>query len=473
MWENFSASIDNSFFFVIDKIFDLQNYFLGVARQIGYVVLLIAILTSGLNYALTGTGLKENIIKIMKATVLFFIVIFCYPKIIGWISSQSFKMAEDSVYPSIKSYLDRTELKIEETRTRETIIYGSKARWVYDKVISDTGKKLFPSLSVTRNNPTMSYSAVLPSSAIKVVFFLAGECIRFADDKTDSILPEFSRILKGLICAFFLIFTGIFAIIEYCVCFLEFMLVSSVGVILFPLSLWEGSKFMAEKYIGAIIGFFIKLLFCTLSIFLMLYGFTSLYYIIYNGGFQGQADQITFIAFTALLFFFICKSAPMLAQSLLTGTPSLSAAGAIGAVAGAVGAAASVGGFALGAAKKVGGAAVGGAAKGGFALAGDLSEANAASGAVKSAGGSRFEQAGAWVNAMGRNASDRLSAGALNLTRSLLGGGRGSNPHGWREDFLNKTNANGENQTLGEYLDARRTEGAARGTGYLSGTPAP
>ncbi|GAB6391799.1 MAG: hypothetical protein MdMp014T_1172 [Treponematales bacterium] len=42
--------------------------------------------------------------------------------------------------------------------------------------------------------------------------------------------------------------------------------------------------------------------------------------------------------FTCLLFFYLCKSAPGLAQSLLTGTPSLSAAGAVGAVAGAAGA---------------------------------------------------------------------------------------------------------------------------------------
>jgi len=456
MWNNFTNTIDNSFFFVLDKIFDIQRYFIGVARQIGYVVLLIAILTTALNYALTGTGLKENIIKILKATLFFFIVVACYPKIISWISSYSFSLAENSVYKSVSSYFNEIVAKAEydyvARMTSEMNKAGSHSfsekTFEYikrDNEIKRDHEGLFSGLKNSKRG-TLS-----PAGALKVVFFLAGECFEYADEKEKEKaklinLPsgqDFARVLKGLVCAFFLIFTGVFAILEYCICFLELALVSSVGVILFPMSLWEGSKFLAEKFIGAIVGFFLKLLFCSIAIYLFLYGFISLFYTFHVDGFQGTVDQIVFIAFTSVMFYFLCKSAPMLAQSLLTGTPNLSGAGAIAAVAGAVGAAASVGSFALGTAKKTGRAVAGGA----VSMAGDIGEANAAAGVANSNG---YSAVGAWFRSMGSSAGDRL-------TRSLLGVGNN------RDDFS-------KYDKIGDYFSERKNDSASRASSiYYTG----
>jgi type IV secretory pathway TrbL component len=317
----------------------------------------------------------------------------------------------------------------------------------------------------------MDYTTVAPAAVIKVVLAIAGECIKYADDDKKKLIPEFSRILKGLICAFFAMLTGVFALLEYLVCFLEFMLVASVGVILFPLSLWEGSKFMAEKFVGAILGFFIKLLFCNIAIFLMLYGFVSLFYIISANGFTGGPDHIIFIIFTCLLFFFICKSIPGIAQSLLTGTPSLSAAGAIGAVGGMVAAAGATMHMAKNmgnAGKAIGGAVAGGTAKTAFAAHGLMSQASAAAGAVRSAGGGIADQAGAFGSSVLSTGRDAFSAGKLGLTRSLLGGGdSGTNPHSWR-DYFNKTvNSSGEQMSSNAYYNDRKSEGWNVGQEYL------
>ena len=330
-WEKISSQVNNAFFFVIDKIVALQEYFIGVALHIGSIVLLIAVLSAALNYALTGTGLKENIIKILKATVFFFIVIFAYPMIVGGITKLTFDMANNSIIPAVSSYFEGA------TNTQKFDYYflehsgGQKTviQRVVTEILKQDNSHLFNGLTesrktVTRKNPRheMQYTAVSPAAVFKIIFFLAYDCFSYADDKDKwSVLPEFSRILKGLICAFAIIFTGIFALIEYLVCFLEFMLVATVGVILFPFSLWDGSKFLAEKFIGAIVGFFIKLLFCTIAIFLLIYGFVSLFNYFSASGFTGAVDQIIFILFVCFLFYFICKSAPGVAQSLLTGAP--------------------------------------------------------------------------------------------------------------------------------------------------------
>jgi hypothetical protein len=490
-WELFGDGLNNAFFFVVDKIIDLQSYFILYAKGVGRVVFLIAICSAALNYALTGTGLKENLIKIFKATAFFLIVIQLYPNIIGYITKMTFEMADESIGSAVQTYFNETENKLEyiSTSSIEWTETGSGNHGYGKKVTKIEGmikealrddKRLFSDLAVYHLNPLMSYTAVAPANTLKILLLIAGDMINFADTKYN-FLPEFSRVLKGLICAGFVIATGCFALLEYLVCFLEFMLVTSVGVILFPLSIWEGSKFMAEKFIGAIVGFFIKMLFCNIAIFLMIYGFITLYYTSYgNNGFQGLVDQIIYVVFVCLLFFYICKSAPALAQSLLTGSPSLSGTGAISAAAGAVGGALAVGGFAKSAAGKIGSTVVGGSAKGLLAAAGSFSEAGAAKSSamddVRQAGGTvkQQRQAGnsAFRSSIAGDVGDSLSAAGLGLARRLLGdtsggqrgSGGGTNPHSWRQDFLNTQSKETDgSQTFNEHFDKRKTEGAGRG----------
>ena len=118
--------------------------------------------------------------------------------------------------------------------------------------------KLFDDLTLTRQHPRMGeYKSVAPANMFKAILLIASSFFDYADKRQSAgtIIPEFSRILKGLVCGGFVIATGCFAMLEYLVCFLEFMLVTSVGVILFPMSIWEGSKFLSEKFIGAVVGF--------------------------------------------------------------------------------------------------------------------------------------------------------------------------------------------------------------------------
>jgi len=493
-WENFGGSINSAFYFVLNKIIYLQNFFIEEAYGICRIVLLIALLSAGLNYALTGTGLKENLIKIMKATVFFLIVIAAYPRIIGWITSYSYNLAYQSVGGSVKKYFDgkieTLNIVVSESSSGKTN-YHPLTQQLYRETpnLSRLFSNMTRSYAVTVNKTKLSYTTVAPAAAINVMLLVAYDAFEFADGKkavkafgrTVANVPDFSRILKGLVCGFFLILTGVFALLEYLVCVLEFMLVASVGVILFPLSIWEGSKFLSEKFIGAIVGFFLKLLFCNIAIFLLLYGFISMFHSLEAQRFSGSPDQFAFIIFTCLLFFYICKSAPGIAQSLLTGTPSLSASGAISAVGGAVAAAATTAGIAqkaVGSAAKVGGAVVGGAARTVGGAVGSIAEANAAKTSamteVSNAGGTvkQIKQAGnmAFASSVMSDVGDSFKSAGLGLAHSLSGGkngsssgtGNGANPHSWRDDFNKNPSADGQ-QTIKEHLDKRRDEGANRG----------
>jgi len=475
--EKFGNVINNSFYFVVDKIFSIQGFFIDTAYDIGRVILLIALLSAGLNYALTGTGLKENLIKILKATLFFFIVTAAYPTIIGWITNTAYSLAEGSVGNDVEQYFNKKLVTMEKEilqNTGQESAYsgGSSAFGGTQTGYGTTGymytrntynviktlsmsfytnadpklKELFNSIKekrqVTIKKTMLKYTTFAPANVVKLLFMTADSAFDYSDNakKEHNLLPEFSVVLKGLICGFFLIFTGVFALVEYLVCFLEFALVASVGIMLLPMSIWEGSKFLSEKFIGAIVGFFMKLLFCNIAIFLLLYGFVGIFNIIGTQKFDGSPSQITFIVFSCLLFFVICKSAPGIAQSLLTGVPSLNAAGAIGAVAGAAGAIAATAGFVKSSGSNLaaaGGSLVGGAAK----TVNTLSEASAAFKAAGANGGNAVNQATAFMSSLGKNASQSLA-------RSIYGQQSGG-------------------KTMGEVNNERKLDGSITGVQHM------
>ena len=239
------------------------------------------------------------------------------------------------------------------------------------------------------------------------------------------------------------------------------MLVACVGVILLPLAIWDGSKFMAESYIKAMIGFFLKLLFCTLAILLLVYGYVSIFLVLFDNPFEGSIDQIAFVIFSSLLFLLICKAAPGMAQSLVTGSPSLNAAGAIQTAASAGAAALAVGGIAK--------AASGGSLKTGLAAGNILGKAGAAAGAVSEAGGTFKQQAGAFAKSLGTDAVGGAKAGALGLTRSLMGmDTNAENPHSAMDRFGKHKNADGTTMSYGQLNRESNLTGENRGKQYVN-----
>ena len=406
-------ALNDGFYFVTDKIVELQAFFLDFSQSVAYIVLFIAVCMAALNYALTGTGMKESVVKISKALIFYYIVIFAYPNIVSWMTSMTFSIGRDSSYASMTSYLSSAASDMKEHAMRKELddelgTYGDMALIEYDNFFSAIiNNRKFTS----GNGRTFSYATVAPSAAVGSILLIAGNCINFAD-KNSSWIPNFSAVIKGLLCAAAVIFTGFFAILEYLIAFIEFMFISSVGIILFPLSLWEGTKFMAEKYITAMIGFFIKLLFCTICIFLMLYGYLSLSKSFGLKPFTGDIVDIVKLLFSSLLFFYISKSAPGLAQSLLTGAPSLSATGAISTVVAAGAAVAGAASMGAGAAAAVGKGAV--AASGAVAKGAGIYDAATQGVGVESGA---FHRASVGMRAVG----SEIAHSAGDLTKSIVG----------------------------------------------------
>ena len=472
-------TLNTAFFFVTDLIIHIQRFFIAQAWNIGRFVLAISLSMAAVNYAVSGQGLKENLVKIAKALVFFVAIMGIYPRIVGFITEQTFRWAHDSVYVHVAQYLE--DARVEAAEDANSVPPNARRTFAQAVMRSERASedrdplRFFSMIIQRRESGSLTYTVVAPAAVLEIVLLVAGSCLDYARNAPRGAMgiPDFGAVIIGLLCGFAVMFVGIFAVIEYLMAFIEFMLVASVGIVFFPLSLWEGTKFLAEKLIGAIVGFFVKLLFCNICIFLLLFGYISLLRGFAARAFTGQPDEILIVLFISLLFFCICKGAPGLAQSLLTGTPSLSAAGAIGAAGSAIAAGAGV----LGMAGKAGGIAAGGAAKAAFAGAGALSQAAGAASAARTLGGGGKDQAMAFAHSMGSSAKMAVLAGGGNLARSLLGGAPGGagaaggesiNRYDQLQAHLGRRDAEGRRETIGEYLGSRHKDGIDAGENYMA-----
>jgi type IV secretory pathway TrbL component len=277
-------------------------------------------------------------------------------------------------------------------------------------------------------------------------------------------IPDF---ILTLLTALAVILCGILASLQYFICALEFTFITSVGVIMLPFMLWDGSKFLTEKLIGAITGFTLKMLFITIAMLLTFNGYLSLMV----RPFSGTLDQLIYTVFVSLFYMMICQSGPQLAVSLLTGTPQMSLMEGA-AAAGAYAAAGIAGG-------KAAGAAAHGAAAGGVRMAGAGVQAAGAASAVKELGGSGTTMAGAVMSSLGSSAARGMQSAAHSLGRSLYagnakgGGGNGGGPGGSgtnrfsQNTPLHEKTADGHSKTMKEYLTERYRQGQDRGLDYL------
>ena len=422
------------------------------------------------NYAITGTGLKENIIKFSKALLFYSIVMFVYPAIVGWLTNMSFNIGHDAMRPTMSAHIQGEQNQILSASD------GTFANMAIERDNRIFGPGLFVNRTFTSNGRTFDYSVVAPQAVLTAVMLVAGACMQSstanvrARDLLTNPGPALVTGLVGLLMALIVIIVGVMAVLEYLIAFIEFMFITSVGIILFPLMLFEGTRSYSDKFIAAVVGHFIKLLFCTIVIFFTLYGFLALARTFsVSGGFQGTVDQIFMVLSTCILLLFISKSAPALASALMSGSPSLSAGGMMRTVAG------TVAGVAAGASLAAGG--VGLAAKGAIQGTGALAQAGKAASAASagvsdvankgnmgntSAGGALTGMAAgarAFGGSLVSQAGSSIKSGASELTKSLFSGNKGGGGNNNPDSFSSKISGG-----IGQYYKNKLHEGDKSGS---------
>lgn len=423
--------LDHPFVNLLTQINTLFPYFKAQAKYLAGFLLMLNISLSAIKYGITHQGLKDDVVKTCTAFVLFTIIIGTYPNIITGLNTIAYKWAMNSTYTkTLAQTIDKTRNNSEFWAKK-----GDKAEDAYSDII----KKV----AVVEGGGQVGYKYVLdlylpgtgyisPASLMRVVILILDNILFKANNLARNrfgIVHDMSSYIMLLLTAFCVLLAGILGFGQYFVAAIEFQIIASVGIITLPGMLWNSTKFLTEKLVGAIFGFFIKMLFVSIAIMLMFNGLL----IMMTMEFSGAIDQLVYTVFTCFLYVSFCQSAPALAISLLTGTPQMSLM-ELGA------AAAAIAGGAYGA-KKVVGAGLSAGAKG-----------------TTSLGGGMLKTIGSSVQGAKNAArtSSESGAGTFRTTMAAIGGGTLAGAASAGHSML-KTAGAGLN-SMGKKLLGRKTE---------------
>jgi len=134
-------------------------------------------------------------------------------------------------------------------------------------------------------------------------------------------------ILGFVCCIFYLIAMGK-VIVEYFGSLIQFTFLRTVGLILIPLMIWEGSKTATEKLTSSLFNIALKLLISQIIFYLMLYTNVEILYVCYMWTLQGEigesvmrAENYANFIVMAIMIYWIAKGIPAICD-LLSGTQS-------------------------------------------------------------------------------------------------------------------------------------------------------
>jgi type IV secretion system protein TrbL len=474
--------LDAPFFTFLERFGQIQSYFTGITWDIARVVIILCLGFMFLKHAMTGEGLKENLTKFLLSFVIYTIVIANYPRMITGINDLIYSFSVESTYVSVgadveslQDYAEKVRMELEavaaaeaeEAARKQSMINATRPNEfirLFKKEKEAKGESFDIASFIEEELFEERTKYIRPNSMIKLIMLVCGEI--WSSSKRD--VTTLGQTLLDLLCMAAVILCGIFGSAQYFVGALEFSLVTAVGVIFIPFMLWDGTKFITEKFIGALLGFFLKMLFLTICVLFMYYGFLELTLRAYTGA----VEQVIYFIFSAVFYMMITQNGPKLAVTLLTGTPQMSIM-EVAQAAGAYGGAAYLGG-------KAAGAATGAAARGAFGITGAHERARGASDFAKSEGAGKKEQRAAYISSVRTSMKEGFAARASNAGRSLLAGGggrgggggggtggaRGYNRYSQLERF-NQPNEKGQNLTMKEHLGKQYNAGQEDGLNYM------
>lgn len=132
-----------------------------------------------------------------------------------------------------------------------------------------------------------------------------------------------SIIMLGL-TILFMIVIACAVLIQYVMGIIEYVIISSVAVILIPMMLFDGTKDMANKILPSLFAQAIKLTFVVLCMVWIIISFLQIGENLLRDTSGFSFIQFAYIVFQLILIFAISSNAPKLAQTLLTGQPQMS-----------------------------------------------------------------------------------------------------------------------------------------------------
>lgn len=214
-----------------------------------------------------------------------------------------------------------------------TFAYGNKIK---DKMTLDNTK------TIAGFNPQY----LSPGAIVKIGSLLA-ELLRHADDTRAFEGSKFGgfkifwydiiSFVVWLINMLVVEFTTVFLAIDYIMMILEYHIVTTISYIFLPLMLFDGTRQYAMKLVGTFMGFFVRILVFTVIFYFCLDTYLQMLLSQFTGLTDpGATQSFSYILLSSFICLILTHKVPQIAQTILSGSPSMGAGDAVQAMRGAL-----------------------------------------------------------------------------------------------------------------------------------------
>ena len=323
---------------------------------------------------------------------------------------------------------------------------------------------------------------IRPDGIMKYTMIIATPL--YAASFKGNLLTNAAQVLLCVIALLAMMICAAIVVLQYIMAMVEYQILVGVGILLVPFALFDKTRFITEKFVGAIFGHLMKIILIIVIIGVFSGSFVSLA----KMEFTGSLDQIVKYVFTMLLYAILASSVPAIATGILSGSPSLTGDTVLntartvlqgiqtaGVIAGAAkqftGSAMQTGyqglSRGIGALSEAAGAAAGareGALNG--ATRGEDGYFHKDEGAAGQAGRQAFAKSlagsvGSAIKSVGHTISHSLGAPSHAHSPSGLGGGK-SKPPAWQSNPHTQAHQLSKTPGLVSYAKSRAAKGAAK-----------
>ena len=134
----------------------------------------------------------------------------------------------------------------------------------------------------------------------------------------------FPQLIELIFCQLVLIVAIVFAMIQYVMTIIEYVIVVSIAAIFLPLMLFDGTKDIPKKFIPVMISFMVKIIVMLICMYFVMYLLTQHTMNIITESWGVNLWAVCEVFFIATLCYVLTQNAPKIAQTILTGQPQLS-----------------------------------------------------------------------------------------------------------------------------------------------------
>ena len=319
----------NSIYGIFERIADFQIFFGDAARLLAGICFCMALGMMAIKVWLGGADLRGEVIKLFLTLVVYFIMIEIYPFAMKGILRLSMNLGYGAVFDG-GSY----DLKIENQ--------NGKSKSDFYKWMAEATSGIFSISEEETDEEAVKQALELNIVDGETGYFDLNKTFRFIyvlfrvmwkamPSKWQLILPTGALMMIMFLLGFLAAFVCfIMCLIQYITCLIDYFAVVGFGILMVPLSLWEGTKSYTGTLLGSIGKIFIKLLVISAFLYLSVMSFIDIFVELYVNDLKGidavfgYAETCLSIIFKSVILFVLTKQTTAISGFISGGNPAMS-----------------------------------------------------------------------------------------------------------------------------------------------------